>query len=277
MHLNYLGPGSCFSPSWMPSGCTVWGNCSGCLLDGRNILCLLIWQVTLFVHTTVEITNMSITSQSSLMLLYNPSSRSSLHSTSPGNHKFASYNYRLFAFSRILYKWNQTECSFVWLFPLSKILFFFFLLYIYIYIFNLFIYLWLCWVFVSERGLSPVAASGGPSSSRCAGLSPSRPLPLRSTGSRRAGSAVVAHGPSRSAARGILPDQGSNPCAPHWQADSQPLRHQGSPAKYFWDSFILYVWKVCSFLLLSSFPWWSVHSFTCWWAFGLFLAWGDYK
>ena len=30
----------------------------------------------------------------------------------------------------------------------------------------LFIYLWLCWVFVSVRGLSPVAASGGHSSSR---------------------------------------------------------------------------------------------------------------
>uniref|UniRef100_A0A8C9CN00 Ribosomal protein S4 X-linked n=1 Tax=Phocoena sinus TaxID=42100 RepID=A0A8C9CN00_PHOSS len=30
-------------------------------------------------------------------------------------------------------------------------------------------------------------------------------------------------------AHGILPDQGSNPCPPHWQADSQPLRHQGSP------------------------------------------------
>ena len=32
-----------------------------------------------------------------------------------------------------------------------------------------------------------------------------------------------------SAARGIFPDQGSNPCLLHWQADSQPLRHQGSP------------------------------------------------
>ena len=39
---------------------------------------------------------------------------------------------------------------------------------------NLFIYLfvcfWLCWVSVSVWGLSPVAASGGHSSSRCAGL-----------------------------------------------------------------------------------------------------------
>ena len=79
------------------------------------------------------------------------------------------------------------------------------------------------------RGLSPVAASGGHSSSWCAGLSLSRPLLLWSTGSRRAGSVVVAHGPSRSVACGIFPDQGSNPCPLHWQADSQPLRHQGSP------------------------------------------------
>ena len=93
----------------------------------------------------------------------------------------------------------------------------------------LFIYFWLCWVFVSVRGLSPVAASGGHSSSRCAGISLSRPLLLWSTGSRRAGSVAVAHWPSCSAACGIFLDQGSNPCLLHWQADSQPLRHQGSP------------------------------------------------
>ena len=97
----------------------------------------------------------------------------------------------------------------------------------------LFIYLWLCWVPVSLQGLSLVAASGGHPSSRCAGLSLSRPLLLRSTRSRRAGSVVVAHGPSRSAACGILPDQGPNPCPLHWQADSQPLCHQGSPSKPF--------------------------------------------
>ena len=81
------------------------------------------------------------------------------------------------------------------------------------------------------RGLSLVAASGGHSSSRCAGLSLSRSLLLWSTGSRRAGSVIVAHGPSHSAACGIFPDQGSNPCPLHWQADSQPLRHQGSPRR----------------------------------------------
>ena len=83
------------------------------------------------------------------------------------------------------------------------------------------------------RGLSLVAASGGHSSSRCMGLSLSWPLFLRSTGSRRAGSVVLAHGPNCSAACGIFPDQGSNPCPLHWQADSQPLHHQGSPVGRF--------------------------------------------
>ena len=99
--------------------------------------------------------------------------------------------------------------------------------------FYLFIYLfvcfWLCCVFVSVGGLSLVAASGVHSSSRCTGLSLSWPLLLQSTGSRREGSVIVAHGPSCSAACGIFPDQGSNPCPLHWQADSQPLRHKGSP------------------------------------------------
>ena len=103
----------------------------------------------------------------------------------------------------------------------------------FLFYFILFIYLWLCWVFVSVRGLSPVVASRGHSSSRCAGLSLSRPLLLRSTGSRHAGSVIVAHGPRCSVACGIPPDQGSNPCPLNWQADSQPLRHQGSPQSQF--------------------------------------------
>ena len=114
------------------------------------------------------------------------------------------------------------------------------LLYLFIY---LFIYFWLCWVFVSVRGLSLVAASGGHSSSRCAGLSLSRPLLLRSTGSRLAGSVIVAHRPSCSAACGIFPGRGSNPCPLHWQADSQPLRHQGSPTSVFFKYiFLKYSW-----------------------------------
>ncbi|XP_032479403.1 isocitrate dehydrogenase [NAD] subunit alpha, mitochondrial isoform X1 [Phocoena sinus] len=67
-----------------------------------------------------------------------------------------------------------------------------------------------------------------------AGLSLLWPLPLRSTGSGRAGSAAMAHGPSRSTACEIFPDRGMNPCPLHWQADSQPLRHQGNPLLGFY-------------------------------------------
>ena len=106
------------------------------------------------------------------------------------------------------------------------ILFYFILFYFFIY-FLFFIFLFFLFLAVLGlrfmRGLSLVAASGGHSSSRCgdcsssqcAGLSLLPPLPLRGTGSRRAGSVVVAHGPSCSVACGIFPDQGSNPCPLH--------------------------------------------------------------
>ena len=73
------------------------------------------------------------------------------------------------------------------------------------------------------------------------GLSLSWPLLLQGTGSRRTGSVVVAHGCRCSAACGIFPDQGSNPCPLHWQADSQPLHHQGSPMCLFelWFSLVI--------------------------------------
>ena len=66
------------------------------------------------------------------------------------------------------------------LIPLSISSFFFFLR------FN-FIYFWLHWVFVAERGLSLVVASGGYSSLRRAGFSLQWLLLLRSTGSRHTG------------------------------------------------------------------------------------------
>ena len=93
---------------------------------------------------------------------------------------------------RICYRRSEVE---------PKTVHFFFRNYYYLFI----IYFWLCWVFVSVRGLSLVVESRDHSSSRCAGFSLSRPLLLRSTGSRRAGSVVVAHGPSCSAACGIFP------------------------------------------------------------------------
>ena len=45
-------------------------------------------------------------------------------------------------------------------------------------------------------------------------------------------SVVVVHGLSCPVACGIFPDQGSNPCLLHWQADSQPVDHRGSPCHY---------------------------------------------
>ena len=54
-------------------------------------------------------------------------------------------------------------------------------------LFILFIYFWLGWVFVAVHGLSLVAASGGYSSLRCAGVSLRWLLLLQSTGSRHAG------------------------------------------------------------------------------------------
>ena len=113
-------------------------------------------------------------------------------------------------------------------------LFFFFKINLFIYLFLAVLGLRFC-----ARALSSCGKWGPHSSSLCAGLSLSRPLLLRSTGSRRAGSVAVAHGPSCSAACGIFPDEGSNPCPLHWQADSQPLRHQGSPIKLFARQFLL--------------------------------------
>ena len=93
-------------------------------------------------------------------------------------------------------------------------------------------YFWLHWVFVAARGLSLVVVSGGYSSLRCAGFSLQWLLLLQSTESwctgsvvvahrlQSTGSVVVVHRLSCSAACGIFPDQGSNPCPLPWQADS---------------------------------------------------------
>ena len=120
----------------------------------------------------------------------------------------------------------------------------------------LFIYLWPHWVLVAACGLSLVAASEGHSLLRCAGLSPWWPLPLRSMGPRRVGSAVVArglqstgsavgvHGPSCSMAHGILPDQRLNLCPLHWQRDSQPLRYQEVPQMIFMECAPLSAWTL---------------------------------
>ena len=99
-------------------------------------------------------------------------------------------------------------------------------------------------------GLSLVAASGGYSSLWCMGFSSRWLLLLQSTGSRHAGflcsagSVVMAHGLSCSAACGIFLDWGSNLCPLHWQADSYPLHHQGSPILIFDGRYSLAVQRV---------------------------------
>ena len=102
---------------------------------------------------------------------------------------------------------------------------FFFLIY--------FIYFWLCWVFVSVRGLSLVVASGGHSSSWCVGLSLSRPLLLRSTSSRRAGSVVVAHGPSCSTGMWDLPGPGLESVSPALAGRFSTTVPPGKPSDFY--------------------------------------------
>ena len=109
-------------------------------------------------------------------------------------------------------------------------------------------------------------ASGGHSSSRCAGLSLSRPLLLRSTGSRRAGSVIVAHGlvalrhvgSSRTRARTRVPCIGRrilNHCATR-EAPSLllQLQHQtsspGTVMKEFIQKNTVQTGSVYKFLLL---------------------------
>ena len=78
--------------------------------------------------------------------------------------------------------------------------------------------------------------------SHCCGFSCCRPQALGSWASVAAAprlqstvSIVVAQRLSCSTTCGIFLDQGSNPCLLHWQVDSLPLSHQGSPS---WGLFI---------------------------------------
>ena len=69
-------------------------------------------------------------------------------------------------------------------------------------------------------GASPVVEQG---------LQRAPALTVAAHGLQDAGSVVVANGLSCCLACGIFPSQGLNPCLLHWQADSLPLNHQGSP------------------------------------------------
>ena len=119
-----------------------------------------------------------------------------------------------------------------------------------------FIYLWLHWVFVALSRLFLIAASGGYSLVVVYGLliaatcftvehrhQALRLQQLKPVGSvvvvhglQSMGLVVVAQGLSCSETCGVFPDQGMNSCPLHWQVDSYPLHHQGSPSQYSFKS-----------------------------------------
>ena len=103
------------------------------------------------------------------------------------------------------------------------------------------------WAFLQLRPAGATLHSGA-RASHCGGFSCCRARALGTRASvvvahrlQSAGSVVVAHGLSCSVACGIFLDQGSNPCPLHWQADSQPLHHQGSPHLPSWHCNVAFV------------------------------------
>ena len=96
---------------------------------------------------------------------------------------------------------GMNKTLFIYLFFLKKFMFF------YLFIYDCVESSFLCEGFLQLRRLGTTLHRGARASHR-RGLS-------WSTGSRRTGSVVVAHGPSRSAACGIFPDRGPNPCPLH--------------------------------------------------------------
>ena len=84
----------------------------------------------------------------------------------------------------------------------------------------MFVYFWLYWVFVAAQAFPSCSKWGllsscGVWASPCSGFS--------CCGAQTLGAwalVVVVHGLCCSAAGGIFPDQGSNPCPLHWQLDA---------------------------------------------------------
>ena len=89
------------------------------------------------------------------------------------------------------------------------------------------------WVSVAAQAVAGGAPHCGGFScpgARAVGLAGSVAAACRLSSAR---SVVVAYGLSCSPACEIFPDQGSNPCPLHWQADSYPMHHQASPHSWF--------------------------------------------
>ena len=107
------------------------------------------------------------------------------------------------------------------------ILFYFFYYYFFINLFYFYFFLaalGLCFLQLQRVGATlrcGARASHGGGFSCCGARALGAPASVVvARGLQSAGSVVVAHGLSCSTACRIFPDQGSNPCALHWQADS---------------------------------------------------------
>ena len=101
-------------------------------------------------------------------------------------------------------------------------------------------FFWLHWVFVAALGLLFTVVCGLLIAVSClivdCGVWASHLSVFSYCGAQAVespGSVVAVYGLCCSAACGIFPDQGSNPCPLHWQADSKPLNLQGSPLLHF--------------------------------------------
>ena len=105
-----------------------------------------------------------------------------------------------------------------------------FKIFVYLFIYSFLAVLGLCcytWAFsgCSKWGL---LSSRGARASHCGGVSC-----CGAQAPGHIGSVVAAHRLSCPVACETFPDQGSNPCPLHWQVDSSPVSHQGSPGLSF--------------------------------------------
>ena len=139
------------------------------------------------------------------------------------------------------------------------------------------------------QGLSVVVTSGGHSSLRCAGLSLLRSLLLRSTGSRRAGSVVVAHrlsscGSRAQLLRGMwdLPRPGLEPVSPALAGGFSTAAPPGKPINRV--LFFVFLWgfssvqlfrffKVCVYVLLPCFLLFKCLIYSCLKIHNIFKGW----
>ena len=96
------------------------------------------------------------------------------------------------------------------------------------------IYFWLCCVFIAAWTFSSCGKRGLLSScvgwtSQCSGFSSCGAWTLEHVGFSSCSSRALEHRLHCPEASRIFLDQGLNPCRLHWQMDSLPLSHQGSP------------------------------------------------